>query len=384
MRMPYLRLFLFLGFFSQVGCSEDTVVRVGVILPLPELESDGGDSQGRESDGEAARFGFELFSKDEGSQDLEFIYRNNLGDPVESIRLVRELDDLGVKMILGPPYSDTALAAGETAQSLGVPLITPSATLPSVTQGKNYVFRACFLDRQQAKEMVKFAYRDRELRRLVTFTDLNHSYSIGLSRDFEAEFSKQGGKVIRRFYFRSSDEAKTQIDSIVKENPDVVYFPSYADEVVSVLEAIGPRWKGLTVLGADGWDTPKLFEMKKALPLGVEVFLTNHFDPFEERKDKQIDFTTRFIEEFGASPGQLSALSYDVGLIAREVCSKGASISRNEVQRNLVALNNIVGLTGTFSFDSDGNPKKSMVIQQLAVQGGKPTLEFVKRTDVSD
>ncbi|HJM40264.1 MAG TPA: hypothetical protein QGG59_09130, partial [Planctomycetota bacterium] len=108
------------------------------------------------------------------------------------------------------------------------------------------------------------------------------------------------------------------------------------------------------------------------------------FDPFEERKDKQIDFTTRFIEEFGASPGQLSALSYDVGLIAREVCSKGASISRNEVQRNLVALNNIVGLTGTFSFDSDGNPKKSMVIQQLAVQGGKPTLEFVKRTDVSD
>ncbi|MDP6849421.1 MAG: ABC transporter substrate-binding protein [Planctomycetota bacterium] len=361
-------------------CGKEKAIRIGVILPLTP-STEGGDD--RSDDGKAAHKGLELFLEDLKSN-IIFEVRDNRGDPAESIRLVREFADANAAMIIGPFYSDTALAAGETAQSKGIPMLAPSATLPSVTQSGDYVFRACFLDRQQAVEMARFAYQERGLRRMVSFSDLNYPYCLGLSEDFESEFARLGGRVLQRYYFRSDKEAIEQIEEIAAVHPDLIYFSAYAKVVVSVLGAVGPRWRGITVLGADGWDTPELKNVHPPLPNEVSFFITNHFDPNEENP-RTIDFLNRFEESFEEPPGQLSALAYDACLLAEAACqAAGVRLTRDSVQRKLMELRGISGLTGTFSFDEDGNPKKSLVIQQLVIRNEDPSLELVKRTAVPD
>src|SRR5258706_8114401 len=54
-------------------------------------------------------------------------------------------------VLLGAVSSNGSLAMAPIAERAHVPMITPSATEPSITEQGEYVFRACFVDPFQAE-----------------------------------------------------------------------------------------------------------------------------------------------------------------------------------------------------------------------------------------
>ncbi len=363
-----------LPLFLLAACGGNPPPSVGVILPL---------SGGHEPNGRAAFAGIQLLQDEliaEGAE-VQFEILDNQSSPSRSLGCVRSLADLGATIILGPPYSSTAMAAvGETA-NLGIPMILPSATRPEITRNNPYSFRACFLDSQQASAMAQFARKELSLSTIATVVDLRSIYSVGLANAFTEVFEDAGGSVVRRHYFRDPSELILLASEIASTDSDGIYLPFFDSEVRALMEVGAPLWSGRTLLGADGWDTPAFRIGPLPLPVGGSAYLTNHFDPSEPSLDP-MSFVARFRSKFGRDPDQLSALAYDSGRLAVAALARATDpTSPGSVRRALASLSGVSGATGSFRFDAEGNPVKTLVVQRLMGPEEARVLKFVSRID---
>jgi branched-chain amino acid transport system substrate-binding protein len=95
-----------------------------------------------------------------------------------------------VVAIIGPTISSTSLAAAPIAEKARVPMVSPSATNPLVTQNRKYAFRTCFIDPFQGIVAARYAYQVLGKRRAAIIIDIAQDYSVGLAKFFEAEFKR--------------------------------------------------------------------------------------------------------------------------------------------------------------------------------------------------
>ncbi len=202
------------------------------------------------------------------------------------------INEKNVLAILGEVASSNSLAAAPICQDAGVPMLSPTSTNPEVTKKGDYIFRACFIDPFQGSVMAKFAGGDLKAKTAAIFTDVKSDYSKGLTEFFKKEFVANGGKIVAEENYRAGEtDFRAQMTNIKSKNPDVVYIPGYYTEVANI--AVQARSLGIDVplLGGDGWDSPKLFEIgRKAVN---NSYLTNHYSP-ENKDPKVVKFVTDY------------------------------------------------------------------------------------------
>ena len=360
--------------FCLFACGVDAPPSIGVILPL---------SGNHDSDGRAAFAGIQLLRDElvaEGAE-IQFEILDNHSSPSRTLGCVRSLVQNGATILLAPPYSNTAMAAvGETA-ALGVPMIAPSATRPEITRNNPFSFRACFLDSQQATAMARFARQDLDLATVAIVVDLRSLYSVGLANYFAQVFEELGGAIVRRHYFRDSSEIPALVLEIASTDSGGIYLPFFDTDVRALMKGGAPLWAGRTLLGSDGWDTPAFRQGILMLPEGSSAYLTNHFDPSEPSLDP-MSFASRFRKKFGRDPDQLSALAYDSGRLAVAALARATDASSPQSVRFALAnLNGVTGATGSYRFDVEGNPMKSLVVQRLVGPENARVFQFVARID---
>jgi branched-chain amino acid transport system substrate-binding protein len=264
-----------------------------------------------------------------------------------------------------------AKAAAPAAEEGGTPLLLPLATLPGVTNNK-FAFRACFTDTWQAYAMADYVFEVLELRSMVSVTNLGDHYSVGLSRDFEARFSKLGGEIIGRSYYRTLiDESTRVLEYISATTPDLVYIPCYDQDAISFLQAAEGVLSSLTIVGSDGWDTRDFRETEIPLGSACRLLISNHFNLSAEGP-------ARKSEKLGPKPGQATALTYDALQIAVKAVGLSKTGAPIEVMGALSTLDNFSGVTGIFNYagGNNGDPLKPVFIQEIR-RGAAGLPEFV-------
>ena len=102
----------------------------------------------------------------------------------------------GVSAIIGPNLSRYAVPIGEVAQAHGIPMVTTTATNPTVTAAGEFVFMSAFTDDFQGKVMAQFAARDLDAMTAAVLTRSGSLYSGGLSQTFIDNFTVSGGEVV--------------------------------------------------------------------------------------------------------------------------------------------------------------------------------------------
>ena len=91
-------------------------------------------------------------------REIEIIARGDISDTQQAAELAEELIiQERVSAIVGPNRSLYAVAIGAVAQRYGIPMVTTTATNPSVTTAGDFVFMAAFTDDFQGKVMAQFA-----------------------------------------------------------------------------------------------------------------------------------------------------------------------------------------------------------------------------------
>lgn len=287
------------------------------------------------------------------------------------------INDRNVLAIIGEVASSNSLAAAPICQAAGVPMLSPTSTNPAVTKVGDYIFRACFIDPFQGSVMAKFAGGDLNAKTAAIFTDVKSDYSKGLTEFFKKQFVAQGGKIVSEESYRAGEtDFRGQLTNIKGKRPDVIYIPGYYTEAANI--AVQARSLGIDapLLGGDGWDSPKLFEIGgKAVN---NSYLTNHYSP-DNKDPKTIKFVTAYRKKYGETPDALAAVAYDTAYIMFDAIERAGDTDRAKVRDALASTKNLEGVTGSVTIDKDRNAQKPIVI--LKVQDGKQN--FVKKINTN-
>jgi branched-chain amino acid transport system substrate-binding protein len=292
---------------------------------------------------------------------VELISEDTASKPGQSSTAIRKLITQDqVLAVLGDATSSASLEAGMVAQSEKVPMITPSATNPRITEIGDFIFRVCFLDEFQGRLLAHFAYNHLKARKMATMTDVKQDYSVDLTRFFKEEFAKLGGAIVREQSYSSGDtDFRAQLSAIRAVRPDAVCVPGYYPEASIMIKQA--RSVGLTMpfIGCDGWANQSLIDVGgKALD---GCYFTNHFSP-DDPSPVVRTFVDRFKEKFGKAPDTFSALGYDAARLLAEAIKKAGSPDRAAVRTALSQMTGFEGVTGKISIDAHRNASKAGVI----------------------
>lgn len=278
------------------------------------------------------------------------------------------IDQDKVHYIIGEVCSKASIPISEIAQEKKVVQISPTSTNATVTlkadgTTKEYVFRACFIDPFQGKVGAKFALDNLKAKNAFVLFDQGNDYVRGLAEAFEATFTENGGTIVGKETYTSSDTDFSAILAKVSEaNPDIVYLPDYYN-IVNLVSAQAKE-KGITApfMGGDGWDSA---DLDKAAAEGG--YYTNHYSDQDTRQIVQ-DWVKNYQTEYGAVPDALATLAYDAtNLMIAAIQSAGVD-DASKVKDSLASIS-WEGVSGTITYDEFHNPIKAAVI--LQVKDGK-------------
>jgi branched-chain amino acid transport system substrate-binding protein len=296
---------------------------------------------------------------------------DNQGKPEESaVAATRLVAQDKVTVLLGEVASSRSLAMAPIADRYQVPMITPSSTNPKVTKdaGKTrpYVFRVCFIDPFQGTVMAKFSRENLKVDRVAVLRDVGNDYSMGLADFFIEKFKQLGGTIVADESYKAGDQDfKAQLTSIKNRKPQAIYVPGYYTDVALIARQSRELGMPQPLMGGDGWDSPKLFEIGgKALD---GCYFSNHYS-YEDPEPRIQNFVKKYKEKWGDVPDGLAATGYDAANVAMDAMTRAPEITGPALKDAIAATKDYPGVTGIISIDADHNAVKSAVV--LEIKGG--------------
>ena len=302
---------------------------------------------------------------------MQVVTEDTQSKPTESVNAVEKLISRdGVVALLGEVASSNSLAAAPVAQERGVPMLTPASTNPKVTETGDYIFRSCFIDPFQGGVMAKFALNELKAKKLAILSDINSDYSQGLRKFFSDEVKAGGGTIVADEAYSQQDvDFRGQLTKIKNASPDAIYVPGYYTQVGAIARQAKELSITVPLLGGDGWDSDKLYEIGGDTVNGH--YFTNHYSIEEERPEVQA-FVEAYREKYsGKSPDAMAILGYDAMKLMADAISRAGSTDGKKIRDALAATKNFPGASGTITIDENRNAQKPIVILQI-VPGSSP------------
>ena len=272
-----------------------------------------------------------------------------------------------VAVILGEVASSNSLAMAPKAQAAKIPMITPSSTNPKVTEVGDYIFRVCFIDPFQGTVMAKFATETLKAKNVAILKDNKSDYSLGLSQFFSETFTKLGGTIVgEEAYSQGDTDFRGQLTALKGKKPEAIYVPGYYTDVGVVARQAKELGINVPLLGGDGWESEKLFELGGSAISGS--YFSNHYSTDDPTPRVQ-NFIKAYEVKYGSKPDSLGALGYDAAMVAVEAIKKTGSIDGEKLKAAIAATSGHPGIAGTITLDANRNAVKPAVI--LQVKDGK-------------
>ena len=274
-----------------------------------------------------------------------------------------------VAVLVGECSSARTLEAAPIAQAAGIPLITPAATSPKVTQSGDAIFRVCFIDPFQGDVIAAFARQRLGLKRAALLIEAGAPYSVGLAEYFEKTFKALGGEIVASQKYSGADtDFRAQLTAIRAAQPDAIFLPGYY--VAAGLVARQARELGIraTLLGGDGFEAPQLLEIGGDAMEGV--YYSTHFAT-ENTGGASRAFVAAYTRLHGSAPNGLSALTYDAVKLAADAIGRAGTTEPAALRAALAATRDFPGATGRTTINAARDADKEAAI--ITVKGGRLT-----------
>ncbi|MFJ7753213.1 ABC transporter substrate-binding protein [Peribacillus muralis] len=342
------------------------------------LELSGGTASFGQSAADGLKLAIDEINKEGiNGKKLEIVKVDNKSDAAEatsgSIKLVSQDK---VVAVVGSATSTNTLAQVQVAQDNKVPLITPTATNPDITNkaGKvnDYVFRTCFIDPFQGTVAANFASDEVGAKTAAIYVDSASDYSKGLAAAFKEAFTAKGGKIVaEEAYVTKDTDFRSTLTRIKSAKPEFVFLPGYYEEVGLILKQARENGIDLPFMGGDGWDSPKVVEIAGADAL-KNTYITNHYSP-EDEDAKIQDFVAAYKKEYNKTPDAFAALGYDTGYYLADAIKRSGDASPEKIRQALEDVKDLQLVSGTLNLDKNHDPIKSATI--LEYVDGKQTFK---------
>ncbi|MCC7404133.1 MAG: ABC transporter substrate-binding protein [Bdellovibrionales bacterium] len=298
---------------------------------------------------------------------VEIVKYDNQGKEEEAATATNRLiNQHKVAAILGEVASRRSKAMAPIAQSNKVPMVSPSSTNPEVTAIGDYIFRVCFIDPFQGAVMARFAFENLKAKKVAILRDVGQDYSVGLADAFTETYKKVGGEIVSDQSYTEKDvDFKAQLTAIRGLNPEAIFVPGYYTQVGLIARQARELGIKAPLLGGDGWDSPKLFEIGGKAVEGS--YLSNHYSP-DDKSELVQNFIKRYKEAYGQIPDGLAAQGYDAAMVLFDAIKRAGSTDAKALRDALAATKEYPGVTGKITIDDKRNASKPAVV--LKVENG--------------
>lgn len=302
------------------------------------------------------------------------------GDGVEAVNAYNLAKENGITAVIGSVLTGATIALADATYEDNMPQITASATATGVTvmedtgEVRTNVFRACFIDPFQGQKMADYAVEKLGAKTAAIFYETGSDYSEGLKNAFVVEAERMGLEIVDSEAFATGDkDFKAQMTNIASKNPDVVFCPIYYGEAGLAVQAARQAGCTSTFLGGDGFGSVK--DYASADELEGTVYCSGYAPGTEDVAQFEKDYCGTFdVEEV---PNMFAPLAYDASMIMayglKAAEDAGLTAGTDEYKQAVIdaikTMDGVKGITGSYSFDSDNNPIKSVAI--IGLTGGE-------------
>ncbi|MEW6106138.1 MAG: ABC transporter substrate-binding protein [Bacillota bacterium] len=302
---------------------------------------------------------------------VKLILVDNKSDKVESANAVARLvEQEKVVAIIGSYGSSNSIAGGDVAEKAGIPMVTDSATNPLVTQGKKFVFRACFIDPFQGEVMAKYVFHNLKLKKVAILKDVAQDYSVGLANYFKKTFTKLTGdpkSVVAEVAYQTGDQDFTaQLTQVISSKAEALFVPGYFGDAALIAKQLRQLGSKIPILGGDALDAPELMSIGGKAVEGVTI--SSFYSAEAPANEVAKKFVAAYKSKYGKTPNANAALGFDTYNMVLDAIRRAGSTDPKAIRDALATTKGFIAVTGSITIDENGDATKDAVI--LRVENG--------------
>ena len=266
-----------------------------------------------------------------------------------------------VVAIAGHIFSGATAAAIPIYEKASIPMMSPSATNPTLTTTGSKVFnRDVFTDSAQGKFAAAYLYNKLGVKNLAIMHD-GQAYGQGLATVVKDQFTALGGTVVAFTAITpGQSDYSAPLADIASKKPQALFYGGYTAEAVVVVNQMkAAGLTGVTFFGDDGTFGQDFLDRTAAN--GEGAYSTSLIPPASDAKTK---FDAAYLAAYGQPAGKLSPYSwtaYDSVAVLVKAIEGVAVVSGGKLYIPRAALvaavratNAYQGLSGTISCDATG------------------------------
>ena len=252
--------------------------------------------------------------------------------------------------------------------------LTPSASSPDVTAGKDNAFQMCFTDPGQGVAATEYLQNAGLGTKIGVIYNNGDAYSTGIANAFIAKAKEVGLEVVttQTFPDDKTTDYTVQLNACKNDGADLIFLPIYYTPASLILAQAKQMGYTPTFFGADGMDGMLDMEgFDKSLAEGLLLMTPFNAAGTDER-------TKSFVEKYQAAhnilPNQFAADGYDCMYAIYEACCEIdgiANMNSSELCDALIAMFtggsfSVDGLTGTsMKWLESGEVSKAPVVVKV-------------------
>ena len=247
----------------------------------------------------------------DGNFQIKLDVQDDVHDPEISVNAYQTLKDNKVQVIVGTVTTSPCLAVSAEANSDRVFMLTPSASSPSVTEGKDNIFQLCFSDPNQGSASAQYISDNKLATKVAVIYNNGDAYSTGIYQTFKSKASELGLEVVSETTFTddTATDFTVQLKAAQDAGADLLFLPIYYQPASLILKQASDMGFAPKMFGVDGMDgilTMEGFDTK----LAEGVILLTPFSADAE-DEATANFVKKYNEKVGETPSQFAADGYD-------------------------------------------------------------------------
>lgn len=275
-------------------------------------------------------------------------------------------DDPAIPAVLGFSFSSVALSALPVYTQCGLPIVASAVTSPELSGASEIFFRTVFTDAYQGAEAAKFISENRDVKK-VSVLYQQDDYGKGVADAFSASLEDAGGTVVSsQAYQLGTVNFASIVDTALGANPDAIFIGGFYTEAAKIVTQVRDAGSELPIFASDGAASPLFIDLAGSNAEGVEVYAA--FSASDPRAEAD-GFVSAFTAKYDKEPSSWAALAYDATYIVAAALERAGSTDRAAVAKEIAATSEFDGVSGTISFDADGNRLGTLTFQKI--QDGK-------------
>jgi branched-chain amino acid transport system substrate-binding protein len=363
---------LFLCFLALLGCSsaeDGDTIRVGVAGPMTGDQARNGEELWL-----GATLAAEEWNEKGGvlGKKIDLLQKDDQALETEAKKVANELIDAGVAAVIGHYNSGVTFPASQEYGDAGIPMITPAATNPEITdgpfkQGVRTVFRVCGRDDVQGATGAEFVANVLKLERVAVFHDKT-IYGQGLAEAFKEKLEELGVTITLWEGFPNKERNfRPFLPKLRDDDPQLWYFGGIHNQGGPLARQAKESGIPIPFMSGDGVFHPEF--LSKAGEKADGAYFTF---PDIESSPEAVEFKGRYEKRWGKRTGPYSIYSYVTANILFESIEKAGGTDGVKIAEAIRGMEHQT-VIGPISFDEKGDVTRSIyTIWKVVLEGGEP------------